>query len=196
MNFRLMWLAVVALIIGGCTSSIEAIKKDGTSTREDVFTEVAAGTGQPPATTTLTISCSVKTQHYGAYSIDRQNGDEWANTLLINIDGQAKRITGVMSTEKWDAQSLGDPEAGEGIRHRFRTTLRLEPGKHHITIALPEKDVVAEKEILLAPGSNLLQIEPSYRERTVASLRVGVTDRTSFKAGVKSLYLVLNGVAQ
>jgi hypothetical protein len=72
--------------------------------------------------------------------------------------------------------------------------LRIKAGAHKVVVALPADDLVAEREVIIADGeNNTLTVEPIYGS-IPGKKRLGTFGRqTSFKQGINSIRLLLNG---
>jgi hypothetical protein len=193
-----MVLALLILVpaIGGCTSTRDLIRSKNVGTREDVFTELADKTPIPKGYADLRILSSLKMHKPGYYVLDDKTHGTSDYMLLINIDGQAVRVTAALDEEVGTAGEAGTPETGEGIRYVFKKDVRLAAGAHKVLVALPEDDVAVEKEITLRERSdNILVLEPVYHAAKKAGVRDSVYVRgdPSFYKGIWKLVVVLNG---
>ena len=184
-------LAVATIMISGCAESSALIRASSTSIRTDIFEELANGGSVPAGYADLRVTSNLKTHRPGIYSAKDIHGTP-DYQLLLNIDGQAVQLQGDLREENSEARGLRDPEAGEGIRYRFSSHLRLKAGTHKIVIAVPADDLAVEREITLTEGSNTLVFEPTYRA-TSGKRRRGVYGVTSFKEGIRGFQIMLNG---
>lgn len=184
-------LCSAAASVSGCAGNSALIKASGTGSRSDVFEERAAGGIGSQGTTELLVNATLKTHNPGIYSeADIHGTPEYR--LLLNIDGQAAWLQGRLERENFHLMRPTDPEAGDGVRYRFGTHLRLKAGVHRIVAALPGDGIAVEKEIYLIDATvNDLVIEPVYSP-SEGKRRPGV-GLTSFKQGIRTIRLLLNG---
>ena len=146
--------------MAGCASNRSAVLKVGKSTRQDVFQEVykaKAATGEA----VLKIYFPVKGFKARFVNTFYKHSDP-PYTVIVNIDGQSVVLTDEPVLEDLPGDFMKNPEAGSGWKYNFRKELLLEPGKHHVSIAIPLSDVVMEKEMTLNAGVNQLQVTPIY----------------------------------
>lgn len=155
----LCWVAVVASL-SGCAGNMNAVQRAGESTRQDVFQEVserAATSGKA----LLKIDFPVKNFKARIVNTYIKHSDP-SYTVTINIDGQSVVLTNEPVLEDLPGDFMKNPEVGTGWKYTFKKELWLEPGKHHVTIAVPLSDISVEKEVTLNAGENLLQLVPVY----------------------------------
>jgi len=189
----LLVMTVAATVLSGCMESSALIKTGSNSLQSDVFRELSSGGVVPQGYADVRITSSVKTHLPGSYPYEKNNHGTPDYRLLVNIDGQALRLPGELQKENTEAGGVRDPEAGPGMRYRFSKTIRLKAGTHRIMVALPDDDVATEREVTLSErSSNNLLVEPGYGA-TAGQRRPGFSGSTSFKEGVKRLWLSLNG---
>lgn len=182
---------MAVIVMSGCANSSALIRASNTSTRGDVFEELSNGGLVPPGYADLRIASSLKTHKPGIYSAKDIHGTS-DYKLLLNIDGQAVQLQGSLHEENSEPSGR-DAEAGEGIRYRFNKKLRLKAGTHKVVLAIPADDLAIEREITLTEGSsNSLVLEPAYRQ-TPGKRRPDFYGVTSYKEGIKGIWLVLNG---
>ena len=185
-------LFIMALIVmSGCAESSGLIRASSTSIRSDIFQELSNGGPVPAGYADLRITSSLKTHKPGIYSAKDIHGTP-DYKLLLNIDGQAVRLQGNPREENSEPRGLRDPEAGEGIRYRFSSDLRLKAGTHKVVIAVPADDLAVERKIILPEGSNSLVLEPLYTA-TPGKQRPSFHGATSFTKGIRSFQVILNG---
>ncbi len=185
-------LCVVMALLSGCAANTELLARSSVSTHNDVFEELWAGGPVPRGHADLHIALSMKTHKPGIHSAEDTHGTQ-DYRLLLNIDGQAVRLRGTLCEENIEPRGLRDPEAGDGIRYRFRKSLRLETGAHKIIVAIPDDGIAVEREITLVEGGvNNLVLEPVYGTDN-ARQRPGFYGVTSFTQGLKGLRVVFNG---
>jgi hypothetical protein len=189
--FLVMTLSLTAL--SGCVERSALIKTGNSSLRSDVFRELTGGGVIPQGYADVKITSSVKTHLPDSYPYEKNSHGTPDYRLLVNIDGQALRLPGELQKEDTEPRGIRDSEAGAGVRYRFSNTVRLKAGTHRIIVALPDDNVVAESEITVSDrSSNNLLVEPGYAA-TAGQRRPGFSGTTSFKEGVKWLWLSLNG---
>jgi hypothetical protein len=191
---RLFAMAMTLAILAGCAGNKELVKAAGISTRQDVFQEVYANLPPVPGYVDLRIYSALKTHKPGIHSSTDVHGTQ-EYMLLVNIDGQATTLKGRMTEERNAARSMRDPEEGEGIMYQFTKRLRAKAGAHRVVVVLPADDLIAERNVILSEGENYsLIVEPIYYSFT-GKQRPGKHGSTSFKEGIKSFRLLLNGKA-
>lgn len=191
-TIKIFVVVMTLVIFAGCAGNNESVKAMSTSTNQNIFTEIAENEPPVPGYTTLRIYSSLKTHKAGIYSNKDIHGTQ-NYTLLVNIDGQVITLKGRMSEEKREARSQRDHEEGEGVRYQFTKNVRVKVGPHRLAVALPAEALVAESEVIVSDGeNNFLVVEPIYSS-VPGKQRSGTYGVTSFKEGIKSIRLVLNG---
>ncbi|EKD38198.1 MAG: hypothetical protein ACD_75C00827G0001, partial [uncultured bacterium] len=86
-------------VLTGCAESSALIRASSTTVRPDVFRELANNGGLiPPGFTDLRITATLKTHHPGIYSARDIHGTP-DYKLLLNIDGQAVLLSGILQKE-------------------------------------------------------------------------------------------------
>lgn len=186
-----MLLIPLALLMASAESSA-LIKQAGPSTRTDVFKEVATGGTVPQGFADLYITASFKTHHPGAYSAKDPHGTP-GYRLQLNVDGQAVVLSGELQPENLSLKKLGDPEAGAGIRYRFRKVVRLKEGTHRISVSLPADNIAIAKDFRLEAGKeNRLVLEPVYG-RVMEKKRPSSNKSTGFRKGISRIIMNFNG---
>lgn len=193
MKFGKMFLLALGLtVITGCAESSALIKANRTSIRTDVFDELTGSASAPQGYVDLRVTSSLKTHNPGIFSAKDIHGTP-DYKLLLNIDGQAVQLQGTLRSENSEPTKLVDPEAGNGIRYRFSKNLRLKAGTHKIVVALPEDEVAVAREITLSEGGlNSLVVEPIY-SAVPGKWPPRHLNTRSFKEGIRSLRIMLNG---
>ncbi|GAM08352.1 hypothetical protein OR1_00623 [Geobacter sp. OR-1] len=185
-----MFMSLV--ILEGCAGNKKLVNSMSFSTSQSVFQEINENASPVSGYVVLRIYSSFKTHKPGIYSIKDVHGTQ-EYTLLVNIDGQAITLRGRISEEKSGTRPMGDPEGGEGVRYIFEKKIRLKTGVHKLVIALPVDDLVAEREVDLPEGeNNSLTVEPIYGA-VPGKPRPGTYGLSSYKEGIKSFRLLLNG---
>jgi hypothetical protein len=158
------WLWIVGFVLlAGCGGSGELMRQQSIGTRSDVLAVSTVKTAIPPGFADLRIAFSVKTHRSGLHALESGTRGSAGYVLVVNIDGHAITLSGVMSEEDTVDEQLRTPETGFGMRYRFEKVLRLRAGVHRVFIAVPEDKVVAEKEIRLEGGTRRdLLLDPVY----------------------------------
>ena len=188
---KMFLLALVLTVVSGCAESSALIKANSTSVRTDIIAESLSNTITPEGFSDLRITSTFKTHKAGIYSTADIRGTS-DYKLLVNIDGQAVLLQGSLRKEKSDPIKLLDPEAGDGVRYQFSKNIRLKSGTHKIIVALPDDEIVIAREISLNDGKmHHLVVEPVYSSAP-GKRRPGVST-TSFKQGIRTIRLTLNG---
>lgn len=185
-------LALSLAVVSGCAESSALIKANSSSMRTDIYEELTNGGITPRGYSDLRITATLKTHKPGIFSASDIHGTP-DYKLLLNIDGQAVLLRGNMQKENSEPTKMADPEAGDGIRYRFSNNLRLKAGSHRIVVALPDGGIAVEREISLTEGNvNNLVMEPVY-STAQGKRQSGINIATSFKEGIRTIKLMLNG---
>jgi len=184
-------LATVALF-SGCAST-ETIKRLESQSGQGVF-QVVGQSSSSPATGfgDLQISLSVKTRKSGTVLIDTTDYGTERYQMLVGIKGQTQRVMGTMTTETGKYQGSTDPEAGNGVRYTFNSTLRLPLGTHKISVALPGDGTLFEQDVTIRDGLQKLELKPVYKSRNPHRL-IGFNGDRTYYEGVKSLQNIRQG---
>jgi len=184
-------ICLFAVVTAGCAT--DKIVAMGTEVRHDVFQEVAYREPVPAGYTILTVVSTFKTRRPGDCLWAKAFCGTTEYALLLNIDGQVTRIAGDSVEEETASRGYYPPEAGDGIRHVFRTTLRIKAGHHRLFATLPGKGVYLDREITLVDGTgSVLDVAPLYGKRTVGRLP-GNDAVTSFYEGIRGFKGYLDG---
>lgn len=183
---------LIPLFLFICSAESSAlVKKSEAGPRADVF-EGAANGAVPQGFADLRIVASLKTHKPGLYSATDPHGTPGYRLQLI-IDGQTMVVDGEFQSENLAVKGVEDPEAGVGIRYRFRKVLRLKGGTHRIEVSLPAENVALAREVTLHEGQvNRLVLEPVYG-RVSEKKRPSANKATSFKEGISRIIMNLNG---
>ena len=185
-------LMLSLMVLSGCAESSALIKANSTSLRTDVYEELTNGATAPQGYVDLRITATLKTHKPGIYSASDIHGTP-DYKLLLNIDGQAVLLRGNLQSENSESRGVVDPEAGDGIRYRFSKNFRLKAGTHRVVVALPDDEIAVAREITLVEGNmNNLVLEPIYSTKP-GKRRLGTYSTTSFREGIRTLRLMLNG---
>lgn len=183
----IVFIGVVALglAVAGCAGNRDAISKASMTSRQDVFQEATAA---QPAIGKALLKVEFPVKAYKSFFINTYaKYENPPYTVTINIDGQATKITTEPVLEDLPGDFRENPEVGTGWRYIFKDALVLQPGKHHITVAVPISDVIIEKEINLNEGENTLKLAPIYNSPVSKYSRY-----PRFFKGMKSIAVKLN----
>jgi hypothetical protein len=193
MNKICLLALMTTMVLSGCAESSSLIKTGSNSIQTDVFQELSNGGIVPEGYADLRVTSSVKTHKFGIYPSEKKSHGTSEYRLLINIDGQALQLQGDLQKENTEPRGIRDPEAGDGMRSRFSKNIRLKSGAHKIIVAIPDDDIATQGEFTLSDKSkNSLAVAPSYGASS-GQRRPGFSGVTSFREGVKRLWLTLNG---
>ena len=106
---------------------------------------------------------------------------------ILNIDGQTAVLSDEPVLEDLPGDFKENPEVGTGWKYNFKKTLLLQPGKHHVSIAIPGSDVIIENEIDLKEGNNILALSPIYNTPICR-----YSNYPRFSKGLKGIFVKLN----
>jgi hypothetical protein len=177
-------------IIAGCVGNRDVIKAMSAGSRHDVFQEIPEGALPVPGYADIRIYSSLKTHEPGLYSEEDIHGTA-RYALLVGIDGQVGEFRGFAGREG-SMDCMDGPEEGKGVRYTFTKNLRIKAGVHRISVAIPYDDIVMERKInLVEKTTNTLILQPDYRR--IPWRAPGYLHKTSFKEGIRSLRMELNG---
>lgn len=185
---KMVLLVVVVVSMSGCAGNRNAVLKAGESTRKDVFKEASDSAGIP-GKVLLKVEFPVKNFKARIVETYIKHSDP-PYTVTINIDGQSVVLTSEPVLEDLPGDFKKNPEVGTGWKYNFNKELLLDPGKHHVTIAVPLSDVIIEKDVNLIAGANLLQLTPIYNASVTR-----YQDYPRFNHGLNKLDAKLNGQA-
>jgi len=154
-------VSIVALAsMTGCASNKNLIVKASISSRQDIFQE-AQPMQATPGKAVLKVEFTVK--NFKARFINSYfKHTDPPYTAVLNIDGQSTLLSDKPVLEDLPGDFKENPEVGIGWKYNFKKTLLLQPGKHHVSIAIPISEVIIEKEIYLKEGNNILTLLPIY----------------------------------
>jgi hypothetical protein len=187
-TFSWLWITWIALL-AGCSGTGELIKQRSVSSRLDVYREVQDKMPIPSGYADLRISFSVKIHKSSFHILEKGTKGTPDYVLVINIDGQAEGLKGVMTEENTLDERPLTPETGNGIRYRFRKDLRLMAGNHKVFVAVPEDEVAVEVEIRLEDGTRSeLVLEAVY----ATGKRFGKRS-PNFYSHLSGVRMVMNG---
>jgi len=132
-------LVVVLASITGCAGNRDLIAKTSIASRQDVFQEVQT-TQAVPGRAVLKVGFSIKNFKARFINTYYKHTDP-PYTAILNIDGQTAVLSDDPVLEDLPGDFKNNPEVGTGWRYNFKKTLQLQPGKHHVSIAVPLSDV-------------------------------------------------------
>jgi hypothetical protein len=176
---------MAGFVINGCANNRELIVNASHATRSDVFSEIPiSNTISEKAIADIKFSVKRNSSYFaGAYN-------KYSNPpyrLNVNIDGQPMALESEPVLEDKSPIDSSIPESGTGWKYQFSKRIALAPGKHSLTIALPEDDVIVEREIVLRAGVNLITISPVYNKRMLRPYK-----GQSFTAGVQTVEVTVD----
>lgn len=179
-------LLAAAVLFSGCASTA-TIHRLETQSGSGVFTVVNDMRTVPPAGYgDLRVTLSLKTRIPDSSLVDADDYGTEQYKLLVGVNGQTQALTGTMTQESGDYRGSSDPEAGNGVRYRFASTLRLPVGSHRVTIALPGDNVVLERDVTVGQGVNRLELKPVYGKKNSYNL-IGFQGERTYYKGVTAL---------
>jgi hypothetical protein len=173
---------VITLLVG-CAGNREAVLKATAQTRQDVY-QVTLQPKVLSGKALLKIEFSIKSFKARLVNTYFKYTDF---TTIINIDGQSMELTDEPVLEDLLGNPEINPEVGRGWRYIFKSNLLLSPGNHRITIAMPQLDVVVERDLTLIEGESLLNIVPIYKTSSYQKSKY-----PKFENGLYKLVLNLN----
>ena len=194
MNKARVLLMLSLMVLSGCVESSALIKANSISIRTDVFEELTNGGIAPQGYADLRLTATLKTHRPGIYQFEKTPSHGTSDyRFLVNIDGQAMKLQGILQEENIEPRWLLDSEAGYGIRYRFGRNLRLKAGIHKIVVALPDDGIAVERDICFAEGrANNLVLEPIYGTKPVQRRPGTYSSAKSFTEGIISIRMILN----
>lgn len=182
----------VIMMISGCAESSALLAGAGAAMRTDIFQEISNPGPVPAEYADVRLVFFLKTHKPQISSANDLHGTA-EYRVLVNLDGQVIQLQGSPADEKIAQTALPDPEAGEGVRYRFTSILRVKAGTHKLDIAIPGDGIRKVREINLLEGSsNSLVLEPVYRS-IPRKQRPGFYGLTSFSQGLSTFRMILNG---
>lgn len=186
-------LAVISMIVvmTGCAGNGHIIETAKVGVREDVFQKVDGNVIPAAGYSDMQILSSIKTHREGAYIFEKSDHGKPGFLLLVNIDGHVLPLGGEMRHETGEHIGQRDPEAGVGTRYTFNHSIRLKPGLHMVTVAIPDDDIVWKKEIHIKEGKNRMEIKPVYRKAN-RKRGIGFLGDTSYSQGIKAVRVLMN----
>jgi len=156
---KISMLLFACVLLGGCASTATISQLESRAGQE-----IASPVGQesrpaPAGFGDLQVSLTVKTRKPNSVLIDTTGYGTDRYQLLVGAGDQVRRVSGDMAVETGVHRGSSDPEAGNGVRYRFATTLRLPVGMHRVTAALPGDGVVLEQMVEIRQGSNTMALK-------------------------------------
>lgn len=181
----LIGAVALGLAVAGCTGNREAIAKASLTSRQDVFQQTQVS---QPALGQAVLKVEFPVKANKSFFINTYiKYENPPYTVSVNIDGQAMTINAEPVLEDLPGDFRENPEVGTGWKYIFRETLVLQPGKHHITVAVPVSDVIIEKEMDIKEGENTLKLAPVYNSPVSKYSRY-----PRFSKGLKSIAVKFN----
>lgn len=189
---KLIVSLLIPLSLSICSAESSAlVNKTGAGPRGEVFKDLTHASA-PQGLAELQVIASFKTHQPGLYSSSELHGTE-DYRLQLTIDGQSMVVDGELQSEHLAVPDARDPEAGLGIRYRFRKVVSLKGGSHRIEVSLPGENIVLARDIFVQEGrENRLVLEPVYG-RVNEKKRPSASKSTDFKEGISRIILTLNG---
>lgn len=182
-------LLLLFVLLTGCASTATIKRLESLAGQEVFQMEGPAGQAAPEGFGDLQVSLTVKTRKPNTVLLDTTGHGTDRYQMLVEAGDQVRRLRGVMTAEAGAYRGSLDPEAGNGVRYRFATTLRLPVGTHRVTVALPGDGVVLEQLVEIKQGSNTLELKPVYRMKN-KHRRIGFPGKRTYYEGVKELVVV------
>lgn len=187
-------LLLAALSVSWCAESSAMIKDEVQSGRSGIQEERGEQGTLPQKEAALEIVSSLKT-HAPRPSFVHDTHGTADFQITVGIDGQTVALRGAPTNERYTSNDLADPENGSGIRYRFSNTLRLKSGTHRVVVSLPGDRIRLERDVELIAGKrHTLVLEPVY-ENKAGKPRLGVASKTSFREGIRTFRISLDGEA-
>ena len=179
-----MFLIATLVVIIGCASNGAGLAKVGEPPQHNVFSETLESKAVS-GKALLKIEFPVK-NYKGRFINSYIKHSDPPYTVTINIDGQPVTLTDEPVLEELPGDFRKNPEAGTGWKYYFNKTLLLEPGKHHVAIAVPLSGVAVEKDLTLQPGENDLKLIPKYHSPVLR-----YSNNPRFSRGLKDVAMEL-----
>lgn len=177
------------ILLAGCASTATLKRLESLAGQEVFRMERPADQSAPEGFGDLQVLLMVKTRKPNSVLIDTTGHGTDRYQMLVGVGDQVRRLSGVMTGETGAYRGSSDPEAGNGVRYRFATTLWLPVGTHSVTAALPGDGVVLEQLVEIRQGSNTLELKPVYRMKN-NHRRIGFPGTRTYYEGVKELVVV------
>ena len=125
-KISVLLLSFVLLV--GCAST-ETIRRLESRAGQEIIQVVGQDNQPTPAGFgDLQVSLTVKTRKPNTVLIDTTGYGTERYQMLVGVGDQVRRLSGVMTGEPGAYRGSSDPEAGNGVRYRFATTMRLPGG--------------------------------------------------------------------
>jgi hypothetical protein len=138
----------------------------------------------------LTITGNIKTHAPGHFVLDRGDHGTEAYAVTVVLDDERLVLRTTPLLENLEDPTRRDPEFGEGVRYRFERTVYVAPGRHRLTVRIPEDGVEVVKSVELGSGGGRIELQPVYG---ATHDRPGYYGESHFLRGVKELRVVLDG---
>lgn len=181
----LIVFVAMGLGIAGCAGNRDAITKASFNSRQDIFQQTHS---VQPVDGKALLNVEFPVKNYKSYFINTYTKYENPPyTVTINIDGQAAEVSAEPVLENMPGDFRDAPEVGTGWKYVFKRAFVLQPGKHHIIVAVPLSDVIIEKNLDLKEGANSLQLAPVYNTPVSKYSRY-----PRFSKGLRSISVKLN----
>lgn len=192
-NYSKVLLGImIAAGVSGCARDMKSVNKSVYETSNEINANNTDAQPVRQAYADVDISVSLKTHKPGIYIFDNKKHGTDEFEVIVHIDGKPLQMKS--SSKEEDSSYLGEkhPEAGKGIRYNFTGSIRLEAGKHMVTVSIPEDNISVGKDIYIKEGSNRIVIEPVYNRKKPYK-KIGFAGDTSFYEGIKGFKVVVNG---
>ena len=129
-------VALCAILLVSCGTTLKEITLKSQSERTDVFKEVQEEVPVPSEFVELTVVSSIKTHLEGHYLLESKKSlhGKPGYPFVINIDGQAAtwKVEGQKeNSPKYDQKGKRFPEGGEGMRYNLQKKILLRAGTSH-----------------------------------------------------------------
>jgi len=176
---------ILGLVLAGCAASNQNLLGQ----RNDVFQVASDRAAVGADEAIVAVSASIKTHKYSPLLFEPSKHGKEEYRLFIDINGQSINLPMERQEEMTTTDPHIDPESGEGVRYRYKTTIRLKPGTYTVTAYLPTENVSVRREVVIPREGKTLIVNPIYRglaRRKAPSLR----RLPDFKDGVKALEII------
>ncbi len=117
------------ILLTGCASTATIKRLESLAGQEVIQMERPSDQSTPEGFGDLQVSLTVKTRKPNTVLIDTTGYGTERYQMLVGVGDQVRRLSGVMTGEPGAYRGSSDPEAGNGVRYRFATTMRL-PGRN------------------------------------------------------------------
>ena len=186
------FLIASLFLLGGCAAN-QTVRQLETQPLQGERQVVKISADQAaPGFGDLQLSLELKTRNHGTLLFDTAGYGTEKYALLVRVNGKPLQVAGGMTGETGDYRGSRDPEAGNGVRYRFATTLRLPVGMHTLICELPGEGVVFEQQVVVGEGVNRLKLQPVYKRKDSHRL-IGFYGDTTYYEGVRRLTVAGSG---